>query len=773
MEYSTLNLIGSLSKLLQIAPSRFSAATDELGTSLKKMHPANTVLAMRLWGKTEFYVLWNPEGINNRDFIALVKETIESHQHINHVKLLLTDTTSESMLKTGLSTFLFVGNGNLVKGRWAWAWQQKHEWIQELHLQQIRPSLSALKMAVFMQLAQQAHAPAFYIPSALTSDDIKRGDYLVTVDNKFYLAFWQGVHKIKKIPYISLEISLDGFIKLRFDAGTGINKRRFLSRLASVLSMSGTSNGVDGQELSFALTYTSNYEQSPSVVLDTFLQREFVIINTFIQNELQLHQRDLGSLRPLNTTEMRTRINTVRDILLFEQSFPDATESNYKQAPLALQTLKLQNIGHFSNFQIQLDKRVICLLGDNGCGKTSLLKALIVGLIGRHEKMLWNVENLLRIEGLNTNTGIQYAAEGTIQLSYSVGGIEYTNVLNLYPNEQGGFNIVEENQSLHKSFAFTQGGYFRQLCVGFAQNQSNIHRQKSKYGLPHAHTIDKPNIYDVIPLLNDGQDNRFLDLQQWLYDLYTASNQSIDTPMFGSLAADEKKKYCDRIIKFIFEIISEITGIPLSFVGISQHSTQSNLVWVRMNADSPTLFTTISQGFRNVFAWVGHFIRRLVETNEGNADFAQASALVLVDEIDTYLHPKWQRTILNILVKRFPNTQFIVTTHSPLVASYLKDAVNDCSLYVINPKNDSPQTFQHVYGRDIRAIFYDWMGIEERPQEVTEKIEQLLNLLDDATPQKLEQAQALQIELLRWLPSQDAIMVEIDMSIAMAKYSLH
>ncbi|NJM45027.1 MAG: AAA family ATPase [Alkalinema sp. RU_4_3] len=49
-------------------------------------------------------------------------------------------------------------------------------------------------------------------------------------------------------------------------------------------------------------------------------------------------------------------------------------------------------------------------------------------------------------------------------------------------------------------------------------------------------------------------------------------------------------------------------------------------------------------------------------------------AIVLVDEIDLHLHPKWQRTIMDFLSDRFPNTQFIVTAHSPLVVQAAQEA---------------------------------------------------------------------------------------------------
>jgi hypothetical protein len=45
----------------------------------------------------------------------------------------------------------------------------------------------------------------------------------------------------------------------------------------------------------------------------------------------------------------------------------------------------------------------------------------------------------------------------------------------------------------------------------------------------------------------------------------------------------------------------------------------------------------------------------------------QNRGVVLVDEIDLHLHPEWQRRVIPLLAKTFPNIQFIFTTHSPIV----------------------------------------------------------------------------------------------------------
>ena len=67
------------------------------------------------------------------------------------------------------------------------------------------------------------------------------------------------------------------------------------------------------------------------------------------------------------------------------------------------------------------------------------------------------------------------------------------------------------------------------------------------------------------------------------------------------------------------------------------------------------------------------FANRMFERYPRSNNPLNEPAIVLVDEIDLHLHPKWQRTIMNYLSERFVNTQFIVTAHSPLVVQSVTD----------------------------------------------------------------------------------------------------
>lgn len=92
------------------------------------------------------------------------------------------------------------------------------------------------------------------------------------------------------------------------------------------------------------------------------------------------------------------------------------------------------------------------------------------------------------------------------------------------------------------------------------------------------------------------------------------------------------------------------------------------------NPDSPheVRIEMLSDGYRIMIAMVADIAARMAEANpdeqsSGVFDPLLTSGIVLIDEIDLHLHPKWQRKVLHQLHRIFPNVQFLVTTHSPNV----------------------------------------------------------------------------------------------------------
>lgn len=100
-------------------------------------------------------------------------------------------------------------------------------------------------------------------------------------------------------------------------------------------------------------------------------------------------------------------------------------------------------------------------------------------------------------------------------------------------------------------------------------------------------------------------------------------------------------------------------------------------------------------------------------------------AVVVIDEIELHLHPKWQREILPALLGAFPTCQFIVTTHSPQVIG----SVPRGSLFVIEDFTIYPCSTP-TEGRDSNAILDEIMGTSERSDASKRKLDEIAALID-------------------------------------------
>lgn len=121
----------------------------------------------------------------------------------------------------------------------------------------------------------------------------------------------------------------------------------------------------------------------------------------------------------------------------------------------------------------------------------------------------------------------------------------------------------------------------------------------------------------------------------------------------------------------------------------------------------------LSDGERGILSMALDLARRLSQANEGATDpLAEGQAIVLIDEIDLHLHPKWQRQIVHNLRVAFPRCQFIATTHSPQV---IGEVEHDRIQVIADGQVYSPT---HSYGVDSSRVLEEVMGSEPRAQEV-------------------------------------------------------
>lgn len=136
----------------------------------------------------------------------------------------------------------------------------------------------------------------------------------------------------------------------------------------------------------------------------------------------------------------------------------------------------------------------------------------------------------------------------------------------------------------------------------------------------------------------------------------------------------------------------------------------------------------LSDGEKCLLAMVGDLARRLAISNPGLANPLEGKGVVLIDEIELHLHPKWQREIIPALTRTFPNCQFIISTHSPQVVSHVKPE----GIFILEATSEGiiAKKTESSFGRDSNQILEDIMGVPDRPQQIKDNLRQLFQLID-------------------------------------------
>ena len=347
------------------------------------------------------------------------------------------------------------------------------------------------------------------------------------------------------------------------------------------------------------------------------------------------------------------------------------------QPKVCIQSLELQNIGHFENLSINFDDSLTCLVGENGTGKTTIIRALALALIGHeHEQLNINrIKQMLRIHGLENNSELK--EEGQISLRYTIDDEEVYNIFTFTPTEDG--RDIKLHFETTNPFVYGHN-YLKSLVLGFPQVHQEIDLSKQQQ-LPDP--LQQPHIEDLIPLINNVDENRLLSFMGWLANLNNEASNGHN---------DHVKSRAKQIIQKTFEIVSKIIDNEISFHRVKTVTPLD--IWIKTpDAPNGIPLHLVSQGFKEVIGWIGHLLQRLAEAHPISKDFTKENGVVILDEIDAFTHPKWQVRLLDVMKETFVNIQFIVSTHSPL--AILNQDINEVKELHLDAKTNTVTIQEH------------------------------------------------------------------------------
>ena len=192
-------------------------------------------------------------------------------------------------------------------------------------------------------------------------------------------------------------------------------------------------------------------------------------------------------------------------------------------------------------------------------------------------------------------------------------------------------------------------------------------------------------------------DSRLVNLEEWLMQLdYAAKNDK-------TKANNKLYRIKELICGNLFPEIQDFTF---------QSSDDLHNYVLFTTKDGAFRYTQLGYGYQSMLSWIVDLCKRMFDAYPDLENPLEGGAIVLVDEIDLHLHPKWQREIISYLSEAFPNVQFIVTTHSPLVVQ----SANDINLYVLkrdeNEVNIEKAPRSNYSGSTVEEILRETMELE-------------------------------------------------------------
>ncbi|MBE9058901.1 AAA family ATPase [Sphaerospermopsis sp. LEGE 08334] len=156
----------------------------------------------------------------------------------------------------------------------------------------------------------------------------------------------------------------------------------------------------------------------------------------------------------------------------------------------------------------------------------------------------------------------------------------------------------------------------------------------------------------------------------------------------------------------------------------------------------------LSDGFRTILTMVADIAYRAAVLNPqlGSEAAKLTPGIVLIDEIDLHLHPKWQRRVVKDLKRTFPNIQFFATTHSPLIIQSLKEGE---LIDLNNPDLLPAAEYENKYMEHItkNVMLVDNVNRNERYQQMMETAERYYKMLENANNSSPEELEKLKSEL--------------------------
>lgn len=380
---------------------------------------------------------------------------------------------------------------------------------------------------------------------------------------------------------------------------------------------------------------------------------------------------------------------------------------------MKINNLKVDNFRLFDDMKLQLNGKNTVIFGVNGTGKTSILKSI----------------NLLYANIINQ---IVNRKELKQNLNIELDDIKYGKT---QTKLEADFFI--ENQLI---------SYNRTMIRKSGKRSQDLESLKILASIFQDKYVSDEKQENIPIFVNYGTNRLVLDVPirirtKHQFDIYAAFDKAIENRIdfrtffewFRNQEDYENEcKVQNADLQFTDKALDSVKKAMLVMLDGCTNLRVARKPRLEMKVDKNGVGLNVSQlsdGEKCTMALFGDLARRLTIANPNLDNPLLGEGVVLIDEIELHMHPFWQRNVVGKLRETFPNIQFIITTHSPIVLSEIDDEFN---IYFLQNKEASSEVieFKRLDGFDANYILEEFMGTKSMNSKTETLISDIYRLIN-------------------------------------------